>query len=49
MPPPEIQTAVAKRLESFRRPAPLALGGGVLEDRSIPGTEILWLTMFPWN
>jgi peptidoglycan/xylan/chitin deacetylase (PgdA/CDA1 family) len=37
---PEIQTAVAKRLESFRRPAPLALGRGVLEDQSIPGTEI---------
>jgi peptidoglycan/xylan/chitin deacetylase (PgdA/CDA1 family) len=37
---PEIQTAVVKRLESFRRPAPLALGSGVRADRSIPGTEI---------
>lgn len=37
---PEIQAQVAKRLESFRRPAPLALGSGVREDHSIPGTEI---------
>jgi hypothetical protein len=37
---PEIQAQVAKRLESFRRPVPLALGSGVRDDRSIPGTEI---------
>jgi peptidoglycan/xylan/chitin deacetylase (PgdA/CDA1 family) len=37
---PEIQATVARRLESFRRPAPLALGSGLREDLSIPGTEI---------
>jgi hypothetical protein len=37
---PEIQAVVASRLESYRRPAPLALGGSLRGDHSIPGTEI---------
>jgi peptidoglycan/xylan/chitin deacetylase (PgdA/CDA1 family) len=37
---PEICAAVAQRLESFRRPEPLALASGRRADGSIPGTEI---------